>query len=657
MNKSIFTLIALFIFANSFAQQKWNYPETPKIPVYDTIFGKVYQDDYRWMENTKDPKFTDWLKKQKAFTDSVMALIPGQEKLAEELRTSFSQKVDYYNVQKTKDTWIYRKINPNNNSRADAYIRKGINGKEEFWFSLKDAIGSQNLSFSGFAPFPSGKLVMLDISQQGTEIRYPKFAELPSGKLLNDSISGLLIHPIEIDGLPYIIYHKPAIHDVRDINFLNTLKLSLYKLGSPEESKVLFDIKDYPELNQDDTHFVQVHVTPYSDYIFLLYFNAVTSKIKTYFAHNKEILKPGFRWKPIHAPFIMPTEGRKFYLKHDRFFYHTLESNPAGELRMARFSQPDKEDTEILFTPPEGWVIHDITMTADEILITKTKNSVQSKVFKYNIASEKISPLNLDENGLISIQAFEDEAIINRSTWTEPVDMQLAETKSGEFKQAFFISSEKSNTSSNLVVEEVEARSHDGAMVPLSIIYDKSQVKKDGSNPINLYGYGSFGYITSPGYMEFLEPILKRGMIFVVAHVRGGEKGGDWHKAAVLEKKPNSWKDLHACAEYLIENRFTSKGKITAMGTSAGGILVGRAVTDRPDLYSAAEIKVGVMNTMRMEFTPNGMSLVKEFGTLSIKEQVNSLYEMDSYHQTKNGEKYPAQYVEAGYQDPRVIIW
>ena len=655
--KTTLLLLTLFVLQTIFAQQ-WNYPETPKIPVYDTIFGKVYKDDYRWMENTKDPQFIDWLKAQKAFTDSVMALIPGQTELAEELRTSFSHWVDFYNVQKTGDTWIYRKLNPNDNSKTDAYIRKGLNGKEELWISMNEVVDSKNLSFSGFVPFPSGNLVMLDISQKGTEIRHPKFAELASGKLLTDSISGLFMNPVEIDGLPYVIYHKPATHDVRDINFINTLKLSLYKIGSKEESKVLFDIKDYPELNQEDFHFVQVHTTAYSDYIFLIYFNGVSSEIKTYFAHNKDLLKSNFRWKPINTPFIIPTEGRKFYLKNDRFFYHTLEANPAGELRMARFSQPEKKDTEVLFTPPEGWVIHNIAMTADDILITTTKNSVQSKVYQYNIDGGKVTPLNLAENGLISIRAFEDEAIINRSKWTEPNEIQLLNTKSGKFVKEFFISSKNNNTASNLVVEEVEARSHDGAMVPLSIIYNKTRVKKDGSNPVNLYGYGSFGYITSPGYMEFLKPILKRGLIFAVAHVRGGgEKGGDWHKAAVLEKKPNSWKDLHACAEYLIENGYTSKGKITATGASAGGILVGRAVTDRPDLYTAAEIKVGLMNTMRMEFTPNGISGVKEFGTLTIKEQVSSLYEMDSYHQTRYGEKYPGQYVEAGYEDPRVIIW
>lgn len=195
-------------------------------------------------------------------------------------------------------------------------------------------------------------------------------------------------------------------------------------------------------------------------------------------------------------------------------------------------------------------------------------------------------------------------------------------------------------------------------MVPLSIVYDKTKVKKDGNNPVYLHGYGSYGFVVSPNNMQYLEPILKRGMIYAAAHVRGGgEKGGDWHQAAVLEKKPNSWKDFHACAEYLIDKGFTSKGKIAASGASAGGILVGRAITDRPDLYASAQIDVGLMNPLRMEFTPNALSGIKEHGTITIKEQVDVLYEIDSYHQTKTGEKYPGQYVTAGYEDPRVIIW
>lgn len=438
--KTTLLLLTLFSAQILFAQQKWNYPETPKIPVYDTIWGKVYQDDYRWMEDTKDQKFTDWLKAQKVFTDSVLNLIPGQKQLAEELRASFSKEDDYFNLQKANSTWIYRKADPNDFLKDDAYLRHGDSGKEIFWFNPEEKFGKEKQMLIQFVPFPSGNLVMLDVVGQGTEIGYPRFAEMPSGKFLTDSIYGFRMHPLEIEGVPYVIFYKLTTTDVRDVNFFQSAKLALHKIGSHQEAKVLFDIKDYPELNQENFHFEQVHTSSYSAFIYLLSFDGITSEVKSYYALKKDILKPDFRWKPIHTPYLMPRDGRKFYLKNDLFFYHTFESNPAGEVRLARFSQPDKKDTEILFTPPEGWVIHDITMIKDDILITTTKNSVMSKVYKYEIATGKVSALDLPENGVISIRPLKDEAIVFRSSWTESADGQLLNPKTEKINPAFFTS-------------------------------------------------------------------------------------------------------------------------------------------------------------------------------------------------------------------------
>ena len=134
--------------------------------------------------------------------------------------------------------------------------------------------------------------------------------------------------------------------------------------------------------------------------------------------------------------------------------------------------------------------------------------------------------------------------------------------------------------------------------------------------------------------------LFMRGVIYAVAHVRGGgEKGADWHKAGTLDKKPNSWKDFHACAEWLIQNKYTSSEKIFAAGASAGGILIGRAVTDRPDLYAGADIKVGMLNALRFDYTPNFGRGTRspEWGSVRYEEDVAGLMAMDSYFHTRPG--------------------
>lgn len=210
----------------------------------------------------------------------------------------------------------------------------------------------------------------------------------------------------------------------------------------------------------------------------------------------------------------------------------------------------------------------------------------------------------------------------------------------------------------NLVVEEIEVKSHDGAMVPLSIIYDKTKVKRDGASIGYMFGYGSYGKSLTPTFrIEFL-PFLTNGAVVAVAHVRGGgEKGNDWHLGGRKTTKPNTWKDFNACAEFLIQNKYVSDKKLAISGGSAGGILVGRAVTERPDLYRVAIPMVGIINALRMEFEPNGPANISEFGTVKDETEFKALLEMDAYHHIKKGEKYPAILVTTGFNDPRVASY
>ena len=148
------------------------------------------------------------------------------------------------------------------------------------------------------------------------------------------------------------------------------------------------------------------------------------------------------------------------------------------------------------------------------------------------------------------------------------------------------------------------------------------------------------------------------GGIMAIAHVRGGgEKGEEWHLGGFKETKPNSWKDLISCAEYMINKDYTSSENIAIWGASAGGITIGRAMTERPDLFKAAIIDAGVVNASRMEFTPNGLNNVKELGSLKIESEFKALLEMDAYLHIKKGIKYPAALITGGINDPRVSPW
>ncbi len=155
----------------------------------------------------------------------------------------------------------------------------------------------------------------------------------------------------------------------------------------------------------------------------------------------------------------------------------------------------------------------------------------------------------------------------------------------------------------DLVATEVKVPSHDGTLVPLSIVHKKG-LTLDGTNPTIVYGYGAYGISTTPYFRPTWLPWLQRGGILAVPHVRGGgEYGEDWYKAGYKATKPNTWKDAIACAEWLVANKYTSPSKMSIMGGSAGGIFVGRSITERPDLFGAAVDEVPVSDSLRMEFS------------------------------------------------------
>lgn len=209
----------------------------------------------------------------------------------------------------------------------------------------------------------------------------------------------------------------------------------------------------------------------------------------------------------------------------------------------------------------------------------------------------------------------------------------------------------------DLVVEEVTIPSHDSTLVPLSLIY-REGTPRDGSAPTILRGYGSYGMSIEPYFVPSNLLWTTRGSIYAVAHVRGGGELGDaWHRAGKKSAKPNTWKDFIACAEYLIREKYTTNKKLAIAGGSAGGLLIGRAITERPDLFAAATSRVGLMNTARLEKMFGGPANTKEFGSSQDPEECKALLEMDAYLHIKDSTTYPATLVTTGMNDPRVNPW
>jgi prolyl oligopeptidase len=208
-----------------------------------------------------------------------------------------------------------------------------------------------------------------------------------------------------------------------------------------------------------------------------------------------------------------------------------------------------------------------------------------------------------------------------------------------------------------VIAKELMVTSHDGVKVPVSIIMRKDTVL-NGQNPTILYGYGAYGTTEEPSRSNNVMTWVERGGIYVFAHVRGGGAlGSQWHEAGQKTTKFNTWKDGIATAEWLIANGYTSSAKLGIYGGSAGGIFVGRAMTERPDLFAAAIPNVPVLDMVRSEQRANGVANVPEYGTVKVEAEFHALLRNSAYHAIQNGIRYPATMLMHGVNDSRVDVW
>ncbi len=210
---------------------------------------------------------------------------------------------------------------------------------------------------------------------------------------------------------------------------------------------------------------------------------------------------------------------------------------------------------------------------------------------------------------------------------------------------------------SNIESVEVTVRSYDGTMVPLTIVYPKG-LERDGSHPTLLAGYGAYGNPFIVGFSPTQLAEYELGVVRATCHVRGGgEFGEEWHLAGKGATKPNTWRDFIACAEYLIAQGFTSPAHLAGEAGSAGGILIGRAIEERPDLFAAAVADVPAADMVRSETTANGGPNIQEFGSAKTEAGFRALYAMSPFANVMDGVKYPAVLVTTGINDPRVDPW
>lgn len=637
-------------------------PEKPALapvePVVNEYWGVKLTDPYQYMENMEDTIVRNWMIANADYARAILDGISGRQGLLDKMK-EFDQRISDRISNLTildNDRYFYLKTTPDDET-GKMFTRDGYEGVEKLLFD-PETYGEDTVDYviGSISPTFEGEKVAFTVEPNGSENTTTLILDVETGEFFPEelklSVGGVSWLP---DG-EHFLYTKVNSEDVHDpMRFIFT-KSYLHTTGTDQsEDKVFFSAEKYPEMGAGPAEFPFAFYDQYEDHLFIGFFS-VEAYMTLFVAEGNEVFADRVNWKSLCSK---EDEIQNIYPRGDELFVYTAKGAPNFKVLKTDLWNPVFENAEVYIPEPEEGVLESFTFTDNAGYFTVRSNGTRTRLYKNDGSgiSEVDLPVAAGSVGVRTKGHKFSDIWVSLTGWTLDGKRYRYHAEDGSFTDEPLSKKAEYPEYDDLVVEELMVPSHDGVEVPLSLIYKKGLVK-DGSNPLMIYGYGAYGIRNDPGFSPNRMLWPYHGGIWAVAHVRGGGALGDaWRLAGNKTTKPNTWKDLIAVTEYLHKESYSSPEHTAIIGGSAGGILIGRAMTDRPDLFKAALPLVGAMNNVRMEESPNGPTNIPEFGTVKDSVEFYALLEMDSYHHLEEGVEYPATLITAGFNDPRVIAW
>ncbi len=627
----------------------------------EVLHGVSVADPYRYMENVKTPEVQTWLRAQGDVTRDTLDHISVRADLRKSIEAFSNATGDSIGsvVRMPGDTVYYLK-RASGQRQFKLMMRTGLNGVEKVL--VDPDLDAQRTgvphAVNYFVPSWDGKHVAYGMSAGGSEDASLYVLNVATGNTVGAPIPRVpgLVHWLpDSQSLAYnqLQLLKPGQSD--SDYYLNSRVMWL-KVGAPEaNAKAVFGPTVGPKLGLVPLDVPELIFSPDSRWMLARTTDTTLPEGLLFVAKTADIGKPNIQWARISGYADKITEVA---LKGDDAYLMTHTQAPRNQVLKLNLNKPMLSAARVVARPPEGGVLESFSLNKDA-LVASIREGTSIGVRLYANGDTAGQSITLPFPGAAAVHADPAHAYsaisYSLSGWT-----QLPRT---------FVFDGSASTDSGLrtnvqpaglpdiEVTEVKATSHDGALVPMTILHKKG-LKLDGNNPTLLNGYGSYGFSETASLSPAGMVWMARGGVLAFANVRGsGVYGNDWYQAGFKATKPNTWKDGIACAQYLIQQGYASPKTLGITGTSAGGIFVGRSVTTAPQLFAAAIFNVGVMDAVRAEDSANGITNISEFGSYKNAKEFPALLEMSTYHQIKDGTAYPAVMLIHGLNDPRVDVW
>jgi prolyl oligopeptidase len=630
-------------------------PVAPVRPVTETCYGVKITDRYRWMES-EDAGWQNYVRAQGAYTASVLAKIPGRDRIAAAIAHDSGVVVAVIAIQ-TGGSKIFSEVRPAGANTSKLYVRESLTGQDRLLLDPdRYARPGTHDALDWWACAPDGAHVVFGISLGGGEQSSLHILVTATGALLPEAISRTTdASPSWLPDNSGLFYNRLQDVPRTSVHYEEDSVCWFHKLGTDPASDIKVLGKGLsPSVPVRDIDFPSVTATPGSPLVIGMLESGVQNELGLYAATAADAAAGKPAWRTICTPADNVTafavRGADIYLlSHQHASRYQILKVSAAAPAVAQAA---------LAVPQSAAVIRGIQAARDALYILDLDAGLSG--MRRLAPDGTVTNIKLPFAGSIDQDSFyadslQDGAWFLLQGWVRPpVACHVA--PNGTVTQTDIAPSPPLDLSS-YTSEEIFAPARDGIRIPLSIVY-RQGLKRDGQAPLLLEAYGAYGITLDPVFLARWLPFLDLGGVFAVAHVRGGgERGEDWHMAGKTQQKFHSWQDMIDCASFLISERWTSHRRLAVVGGSAGGITVGRLLTERPDLASVVISEVGVSDALRSEFSPNGPPNIPEFGSVTTESGFHGLLAMDAYQHVHDGVKYPSVLLTTGLNDPRVAPW
>ena len=623
------------------------YPVAAQGPAVNAYHGVAVSDPYQWLEDADNPEVKSWVAQENQLSRTYFDAYPGHQAVADRVRQLLtSTSNDYFDLDYRGGKLFALKRQPPKQQPLLVTLKTADDVTSEHVVldpNTLDAAGTTSIDF--YAASRDGRYVAVSLSEKGSEDGTLDIFDTVTGQRVAGRIpdvnyptaGGSVAWNADGTGFYYTRYPAPGERPDADIHFYQ--QVWFHRLGTPL-TKDRYEIgKAFPRIAE-----IQLQTSEDGKHLLARVANGDGGDFAVH-------LKTSAGWKEI-AKFEDGVKQAEFG-QDGQLYLLSRNGAPRGKILRLPLANPNLKHAKVLVPESDG-TIQQMAPAGGKLYVADLLGG-PSRLRVVDVKSGQINEVKLpDVSALGQLQhTRSDEVLLRVSSFlAPPAWYRLGGPQKVPQKTALAVTSGADFSDAEVVREF--ATSKDGTRVPLNIIRRKD-TQLDGRNPTILWGYGGYGSSETPSFSATRRLWLDQGGVYVIANLRGGgEYGEAWHKAGNLTYKQNVFDDFIAVAEYLVKRGYTSPDKLAIMGGSNGGLLMGAALTQRPDLFRAVASYVGIYDMLRVELDPNGAFNVTEFGSVNDPHQFRALYAYSPYHHVRDGVEYPAVLLVTGDNDGRV---